>query len=699
MTPIGAFLAPPITLGGRRPSCLRHLPQGAPAAQLQVQQRGRFLWRVIQSTRQLCVNQISALPWPDLKPQVALAEVFLQRLALMCMVIISLALPLQGGGNLGLSSDLTVHRSIESPSPHHGPAAACSGTKHMRAAALPHPTDVVALKFRRKPRSGQEGDGAVRAGQRRKRGSWAETAADTVVEEAVGLLQEQFVDKRLYSKQDWERLRKEAKEEVLARSLSSRHRVAKPGSAEWGHREVMVLLSKLKDPFTVHLGHHFMDTKLLSNSGAQMGLGCELKREWSTRYVPLALQAAQEKLTGTEELPHRASESTGTAVLTAINRQTFPPAALVVVVVGEMASAVLLKRPPVPVLTLGLVCVGYSSFTSIFRPVVVWNVPLGTAAYTAGLRPGDHVLGIGGESFPKIDVAARNRSFMARGGGKDRLQEGQSVQLRVWRPIESKAAGDSWKGCVRTFTMKPRTMNRSTVEWRMIKPRRNVGYLRISDFSTRTAEEAEDALTELLGQGATSLVLDLRNNAGGSIGAGVDIPSLFLPPGSVVMHIENSDGQVEVVHSYKRGLQCPDVPLAILTNNMSASASEIIVGALKDNGRATVVGQRTYGKGLAQGLFRLRDGSGMAISILRFRSPNGSEIANQVGGSLLVAFRSTHPSGLSDLCGAMCYVSCSSSKTRPHRSTHPTLPPSAKLFQLYYWPPYYWLLYYWPSYY
>jgi len=154
-----------------------------------------------------------------------------------------------------------------------------------------------------------------------------------------------------------------------------------------------------------------------------------------------------------------------------------------------------------------------------------------------------------------------------------------------------------------------------------------VGYIRLTQFSANAAEEIAQAVSDLEARGAQGLVLDLRNNPGGLLTAGVEIARLWLDRGTIVYTV-NRQGALD---SYEAaGDAITDVPLAVLVNAGSASASEILAGALQDNGRAIVVGEQTFGKGLIQSLFELPDRSGMAVTVAKYETPNHTDI-NEMG--------------------------------------------------------------------
>ena len=163
-----------------------------------------------------------------------------------------------------------------------------------------------------------------------------------------------------------------------------------------------------------------------------------------------------------------------------------------------------------------------------------------------------------------------------------------------------------------------------SLHWRMLEEAEGIGYIRIMLFSGRTDKELRDALEELGALGASQLIIDLRGNGGGLFDAAIDVSSRFLPDGVVVYQVEN-DGSEEA-YSVRGGFKSDDWPLVLLVDGGTASASEIVAGALQDSGRAQLIGEKTYGKGSVQHVFDLRDGSSVHITASKWLTPNRRQI-------------------------------------------------------------------------
>ena len=152
----------------------------------------------------------------------------------------------------------------------------------------------------------------------------------------------------------------------------------------------------------------------------------------------------------------------------------------------------------------------------------------------------------------------------------------------------------------------------------------NIGYINILTFDENTANEFKQNYEELKSQGITSLIIDLRNNTGGVVNAALEIADMIVPKGKKILVTEDASGNKEI--SYSENDAIIDMEVVVLTNEYSASASEILVGALKDNDEATIVGTKTYGKGVIQEVKILSDGSALKLTIEEYYTPNENKI-------------------------------------------------------------------------
>ncbi len=151
----------------------------------------------------------------------------------------------------------------------------------------------------------------------------------------------------------------------------------------------------------------------------------------------------------------------------------------------------------------------------------------------------------------------------------------------------------------------------------------DVGYIRLTQFSAQASKEMRDAIKNLEGQNVEGYVLDLRSNPGGLLYASIDIARMWLKEGAIVSTVDRG-GERE--RKFANNNSLTDKPLVVLVDGGSASASEILSGALQDNGRATLVGTQTFGKGLVQSVRSLGDGSGLAVTIAKYLTPSGRDI-------------------------------------------------------------------------
>ena len=156
---------------------------------------------------------------------------------------------------------------------------------------------------------------------------------------------------------------------------------------------------------------------------------------------------------------------------------------------------------------------------------------------------------------------------------------------------------------------------------------KKIGYVRLNQFSANAAKEIAHGVSKLEQQGAEAYILDLRNNPGGLLQAGVEIARMWLGNGTIVYTV-NRQG---ALGSFDSGSEIlTEDPLVVLVNQGTASASEILAGALQDNERALLVGEKTFGKGLIQSLFELPDGAGLAVTVAKYETPNHTDI-NKLG--------------------------------------------------------------------
>lgn len=196
---------------------------------------------------------------------------------------------------------------------------------------------------------------------------------------------------------------------------------------------------------------------------------------------------------------------------------------------------------------------------------------------------------------------------------------GEAVELQVRR----EGAADPL-----TFSVVRERIETPSVEWRVLEQDPQIGYIAIRQFTERTAVELDRALQELEQQNVQQLVVDLRHNSGGLLQSSIDVTSRFLSDGVVLFERKN-DG-TEQTYRVVDARRSPNWPMAVLVDGATASASEILAGALQDRSRAKLVGEKSYGKGSVQLVYDLSDGSSVHVTVARWLTPNGHEI-NGVG--------------------------------------------------------------------
>jgi carboxyl-terminal processing protease len=232
-------------------------------------------------------------------------------------------------------------------------------------------------------------------------------------------------------------------------------------------------------------------------------------------------------------------------------------------------------------------------------------------AFKAGLHPGDVVLEVDGQSVEGLNLY--EAVLLIRGPA------GSTVTLTVLRE------GQPEPLVVPVVRAK---IEIEVVQSEMLEETPVIGYVRLTQFSNGAAKKLNRAIKDLLGQGATAIIFDLRSNPGGLLSEAVDVSSLFVSEGTVV--IEKLKDKEEKRFEAKNRLHvATEVPLVVLINGGSASASEIVAGAMQDLGRATLVGEKTFGKGSVQLPHNLTDGSELRVTIAEWLTPSGRQIHGQ----------------------------------------------------------------------
>lgn len=243
------------------------------------------------------------------------------------------------------------------------------------------------------------------------------------------------------------------------------------------------------------------------------------------------------------------------------------------------------------------------------RSIVVVGVLEGSPAATGGMQAGDRILLVDGQSVDRLSITGVSK--LLRG------EENSQVTVTFSRNA----------GTPRSVILTRARLELPTVahELKEVNGYR-IGYIRLDEFNGHATEQMATAIESLTEQNAEAFVLDLRGNPGGLLSASIEIGRLWLQRGPIVRTLDRN-GDASEISANRSALT--DLPMAVLVNDRSASSSEILTGALQDNNRATVVGTTTYGKALVQSLYGLSDGSGLAVTVAHYYTPNGTDISKK----------------------------------------------------------------------
>ncbi|MBI4250630.1 S41 family peptidase, partial [Candidatus Uhrbacteria bacterium] len=233
-----------------------------------------------------------------------------------------------------------------------------------------------------------------------------------------------------------------------------------------------------------------------------------------------------------------------------------------------------------------------------------------TPADRAGLRAGDKILAI-----DKIDTT---NMPLDEAVTKIRGKKGTSVALTIYRDGEEKE---------REVSIERDTIVITSVNWNLVESDPQIGYIRVTNFNEDTSGKFEEASRFLLGRKVKALILDLRNNPGGFLDTAIDMAGYWINGKTVVVEQYDTDNKEEF-HSKVRA-RFENIPTIVLVNEGSASASEIVAGALQDYGAAVVIGKTTFGKGSVQDVKPLKDGSSIKLTIAKWLTPKGRTIDQQ----------------------------------------------------------------------
>ena len=234
--------------------------------------------------------------------------------------------------------------------------------------------------------------------------------------------------------------------------------------------------------------------------------------------------------------------------------------------------------------------------------IVYYPIP-DSPAEKAGIKSGDAIINVDGKDYGYDDFDTIADNIKGEEGTKVKLvieRDGQKIDFEITRQR------------VETNPISSKILNN------------NIGYVKLPSFDTDSSKRLKEKIDDLISKGAKSLILDLRNNGGGIVDEANKIADLFLDKGKTIMTTKDNKGKEETEKT-KSKIEY-DIPIIVLTNENTASASEILTAALKDNSRAKVIGTKTFGKGVIQTVITLLDGSGLKITTAEYFTPNGTEI-------------------------------------------------------------------------
>jgi carboxyl-terminal processing protease len=233
--------------------------------------------------------------------------------------------------------------------------------------------------------------------------------------------------------------------------------------------------------------------------------------------------------------------------------------------------------------------------------LVVLTTFKGAPSYKAGIKVGDQIIEINGKAITSKDI---DKAVSLMKG-----KVGRHVTVKLYRPSTKQTL---------TKNLVTEQISIPTIE-SSIK-NKNIGYIKVTQFAENTDADFINALNSMRNKNIKGLIIDLRDNPGGYVDDAINISNELLPKDTIFYTVDNAGKKEVSVSDDKHKL---NIPIVVLVNGQSASASEIVSGALKDNKHAVLIGTKTYGKGVVQGTFDLKDGSAIKITVARYYTPSG----------------------------------------------------------------------------
>ena len=260
---------------------------------------------------------------------------------------------------------------------------------------------------------------------------------------------------------------------------------------------------------------------------------------------------------------------------------------------------------------------GFGSVVSV-QPgrVVVLEAMPGTPAARSGIGPGDEIIAVNGVELARLDLE-QVMAFLSQ-------SKQSTARIDVRRPGSAR---------ILQLTLVPAELQTPSVE-RAFLLRPGIGYLRVASFDAETAAQIREGIEKLGGRRLRGLALDLRNNSGGLLPAALDAAALFLKPGQKLLSVRGRS-VTSKDEAAPPGASPYEFPLAVLVNAKTASAAEIVAGALQDHDRAVILGEPSYGKGLVESVYQLSDKTGLALTTAYYYTPSGRSIQKPLGAGAI----------------------------------------------------------------